>query len=53
MRMRSKCTGTHRHARVDASNITEKMEYTGTRVQQLARAMGEQWREDKQELKDA
>ena len=26
MRMQNKCTGTHRHARVDASNTIEKME---------------------------
>ena len=49
-RMRSRCTGTHRHARVDASNIIEKGEQTGTCVRQVARAMEEQFREDQQEL---
>ena len=29
LRIRSKCTGTHRHARVDASNTIEKGERTG------------------------
>ena len=32
MKMRSKCTGTHRHARVDASNTIEEEEQTGTWV---------------------
>ena len=36
MRMRSKCTGAHRHARVDASNTIEKREHTGTWVRQVA-----------------
>ena len=51
MRMRSKCTDTHRHARVDASNTIEKGEQTGTWVRQVARAMEEQLREDQQQLK--
>ena len=38
MRMRSKCTGTHRDGRFDASNTSEKMEQTGTWVRP------EQWR---------
>ena len=36
-RTRSKSAGTHRHARVDASNAIEKREQTGTRVRQVAR----------------
>ena len=51
MRMRSKCTGTHRHAHVDVSNTIEKRKPTGTLVRQVARAMEEQMREDQQELK--
>ena len=51
MRMRSKCTGTHRHDRVDASNTIEKKEKTRTWVHHAARAMEEQLREDQQELK--
>ena len=39
MRMRSKCTGTHRHARVDASNTIDKKEQTRTWVRQVASAM--------------
>ena len=42
MRMQTKCTGTHRHARVDANNTSEKLELTGTMVHQVARAMEEQ-----------
>ena len=41
MRVQSKCTGTHQHARVDARNTIEK----------VARAMEEPMREDQQELK--
>ena len=48
---KARCTGTHLHARVDANNTSEKMERTGTWVHQVARAMEEQLREDKQELK--
>ena len=51
MRMRSKCTGTHRHARVDASDTIEKEEPTGKWVRQVTRATEEQLREDQQELK--
>ena len=50
MRMRSRCTGTHQHARVDASNTIEKEEQTGTWVRQVARAMEEHLRENQQEL---
>ena len=46
MRMRSKCTDTHRHARVNTDNTIEKMEQTGTWVHQVARAKEEQLRED-------
>ena len=48
--MRSKCTGTHRHARVDACKTIEKEEQTGTWVRQVARAMEKQLRENQQEL---
>ena len=51
MRMQRKCTGADRHARVNANNTIEKMEQTGTRVHQVARAMEEHLREDQQELK--
>ena len=51
MRMQSQCTGTHRYARVDASNTVEEGEQTGTWVRQVARAKGEKMREDQQELK--
>ena len=50
MRMQSKCTDTHRHARVDASDTIEKGEETGTWVRQVARAMEEQLREAQQQL---
>ena len=39
------------HARVCANSTSEKIEQTGTWVHQVARAMEEQLREDKQELK--
>ena len=42
MRMLSKCTGTHRHARIDANNASEKMKHTRTWVLQVARTMEEQ-----------
>ena len=48
---KSECTGTHRHARVNANNKSEKGEHTGTWVRQAARALEEQLRKDKQELK--
>ena len=41
LRLRSKCTGTHRHARVGAKTTIEKKEHKGTRVLQVARAMEE------------
>ena len=50
MRMRSKCTVTHRHARVDASNTKKNGEHTGTWVRQVARAMEKQLRVDQHEL---
>ena len=51
MRMRRKCTGTHRHAHVDADNTSEKVEQTGTWVRKVARAMEEYLRGNQQELK--
>ena len=51
MRMHSKCTRTHRHARVDANNTSENMEQTGTWVHQVVRTTEEELREDKQALK--
>ena len=51
MRMQSKCTGAHRHARVGANNISEKMEQTGTWVHRVARVMEERLRLDQEELK--
>ena len=50
MRMRSKCTDTHRHARVDASNTIEKGAQTRTWVRQIGRAVEEQLREDDEGL---
>ena len=49
MRLRSKCTSTHRHAQTNENNAIEK-EQTGTWVRQVARAMEEQLREDKEGL---
>ena len=49
MRMQSECTGTHRHAHVDASNTSENMEQTGSSAHQVARAMEEQFRENQQQ----
>ena len=46
VRLNSKCTGTHRHAWVDAG----RREQTGTWVRQAARAIEEQLKKDKQEL---
>ena len=51
VRLRSKCTGTHRHARVNANNTIEKGEQTGTWVRQVARVMEKQLGQDQQELK--
>ena len=50
VRLQSKCAGTHRHARVDADNPTEKEEQTGSWVRQVAQAMEEQTKEDQQGL---
>ena len=50
MRMQKKCAGTHRHARVGASNSSEKVEQSGTWVHQVAQAIQEQLREDQQEF---
>ena len=50
VRLQSKCTGTHRHARVNAEDTMGRREQTGTCVRQAARAMEEQLKEDKQEL---
>ena len=46
VRLQSKCTGTHRHARVDADNPAEKWEQTGSWVRQAARATEEQLNKD-------
>ena len=51
LRMQRTCTGTHRHARVDADKTSENMQQTGTWVHQVAQAMEEQLRKDEQELK--
>ena len=53
VRLQSKCTGTHRHARVDAEDTIGRKEQTGTWVRQAARAIEEQLKKDKQELRDA
>ena len=42
VRLRSTCTGTHRHARVDAEDTIGRKEQTGTWVRQAARAIEEQ-----------
>ena len=50
--MQSECTGTHRHARVDANNNhRENGINRKTWVHQVAGAMEEQVREDQQEFK--
>ena len=51
VRFRSKCTSTHRHARVNANNTTKEGEQTGTWVRQVAREIEELLRNDQQELK--
>ena len=51
MRMQSEFRGTHRDARVGANNTSEKAEQTGTWVHQVARALEELLREEKQEFK--
>ena len=50
VRLQSKCTGTHRHARVDAEDTIGRKEQTGTWVCQAAREIEEQLKKDKQEL---
>ena len=50
VRLQSKCTRTHRHARVDAEETIGRREQTGTWVREAARAMEEQLEKDKQEL---
>ena len=50
VRLQSKCASTHRHARVNADDPTEKGEQTGSWVRQVAQAMEEQVKEDQQEL---
>ena len=50
VRLRSKCTSTHRDARVNANDTIKKGEQTGTWVRQVVSAMEEQ-RRDQQELK--
>ena len=50
VRLQSKCTGTHRRARVDAEDTIGMKEQTGTWVRQAARAIEEQLKKDKQEL---
>ena len=51
MRMQSKSTGTHRHARVDADNTCETTERPETLGTPSSPRMEEQLREDEQELK--
>ena len=50
VRLRSKCTSTHRHAQTNENNAIEKGEQTGTWVRQVAGAMEEQLREDQEGL---
>ena len=50
VRLRSKCTSTHRHAQTNENNAIEKGQQTGTWVLQVARAMEEQLREDQEGL---
>ena len=50
VRLRSKCTGTHRHARIDAEDTIGREEQTETWVIQAVRAIEEQLKKDKQEL---
>ena len=50
VRLQSKCTSTHRHARDSADNPTEKGEQTRTRKSQVAQALEEQLKRDQQEL---
>ena len=50
VRLQSKCASTHRHARVNVDNTIEKGERTGSLVRQVAQAMEERLKEDRQEL---
>ena len=50
MRLLSKCTGTHRRARINANNTIESGEQTETWVRQVTRAKEEQLKEDQQEF---
>ena len=50
MRMTRKRTSAHRHARANANDMSEKVDQTGTRANQVAQAMEEQLKEDEQEL---
>ena len=50
VRLQSKCTGTHRHAQVDAEDTIGWKEQAGTWERQAARAVEEQLKKDKQEL---
>ena len=50
VRLQSTCAGTHRHARVNADDPTEKGEQKGSWVRQVAQAMEEEVKEDQQEL---
>ena len=50
-RLQNKCTGTHRHARINANDTIEEGERTGTWVRQAARAteVGDEGKEEKVE----
>ena len=48
--MQSKCTGTHRHARVDAEDTIGMKEQTGTWCAKPPEQIEEQLKKDKQEL---
>ena len=50
VQLQRKSASTHRHARVDCENPTEKGEQTGSWVRHVAQAMDEQSKEDQQEL---
>ena len=51
VRLRSKCTSTHRHAQTNENNTIEKGEQTGIWVRPVAGEMEEQLRGDKERLK--
>ena len=50
VRFQSKCSSTHRHSQVNADNTIEKGKRTGSWVRQVAQAMEEDLKEDRQEL---